>query len=410
MLPEISLSGLVIVAAIAFAAPMLLGLAPRIRLPAVVLEILAGIAVGPAGLGWVEPDAAIEVLALIGLAMLLFLAGMEIEPARLRGRPLRLALGGFAVSVAAGLLLGSVLRGLGMVDDPLLFAIALSATSLGLVIPVLKDAGQSSKPLGQLTIVAASTADFGAVILLSLLFSMSGSTIGSTLILLGGFVLMAALLALALAGVSHSRRVSETLLRLQDTSAEIRVRGAILLLVGMSALAEGVGLEVILAAFAAGAILKLVDRDVMLTHPNFRFKLEAIGYGFLIPVFFISSGLRFDLRSLTQDASSLAAVPVFLGALLVVRGVPALLFRRDLGGPGVAVAALLQATSLPFIVAVTQIGLELGAIGEATASALVGAGLLSVIIFPITALGILQRDDRMDSSGMPASTPARPAL
>jgi Kef-type K+ transport system membrane component KefB len=401
MMPEVSLNGLVLVAAIAFLAPLLLGLAPRLRLPAVVLEILAGIAIGPSGLGWVEPDVAIEVLALIGLAMLLFLAGMEIEPSRFRGRPLKIALEGFAISIVAGLVLGTALRSIGMVDNPLLFAIALSATSLGLITPVLKDAGQSSTPLGRLTITASSTADFGAVILLSLLFSREGAGAGSTLILLGGFALVAALLGVALAGAGRSMRISDTLLRLQDTTAEIRVRGAMLLLIGMSALAEHLGLEVILAAFLAGAILKLVDRDVMLTHPNFRVKLEAIGYGFVVPVFFVSSGLRFNLASLFESASSLAAVPVFLAALLIVRGLPALLFRADLGSRGALTAALLQATSLPFIVATTQIGLELEAINEATAAALVGAGLVSVIVFPLTALTLL----KSERSARPSAEP-----
>jgi Kef-type K+ transport system membrane component KefB len=139
----------------------------------------------------------------------------------------------------------------------------------------------------------------------------------------------------------------------------------------------------------------------MLTHPNFRLKLESIGYGFVIPVFFVASGLRFNLASLFESASSLAAVPVFLAALLIVRGLPALLFRADLGNRGVLVAALLQATSLPFIVATTQIGLELGAMTQGAAAALVAAGLLSVIIFPATALTLLQRS----SSERPAAEP-----
>ena len=401
MMPEVSLNGIVLVAAIAFLAPLLLGLAPRLRLPAVVLEILAGIAIGPSGLGWVQPDVVIEVLALVGLAMLLFLAGMEIEPSRFRGRPLKISAAGFAISIAAGLLIGTLLAAFGMLDNPVLFAIALSATSLGLITPVLKDAGQSATPLGQLTIAASSTADFASVILLSLLFSREGAGAGSTLILLGGFALLAALLGLALAGAGRSMKISETLLRLQDTTAEIRVRGAMLLLVGMSALAQHLGLEVILAAFIAGAVLKLVDRDVMLTHPHFRLKLESIGYGFVIPVFFVASGLRFNLASLFESASSLAAVPVFLAALLIVRGLPALLFRADLGNRGVLVAALLQATSLPFIVATTQIGLELGAMTQGAAAALVAAGLLSVIIFPATALTLLQRS----SSERPPAEP-----
>ncbi|HEX2180380.1 MAG TPA: cation:proton antiporter [Actinomycetota bacterium] len=390
MVPEVSLTGLVVVAAVAFAAPMLLGLAPRLRLPAVVLEILAGIAIGPSGLNWVQPDVAIEVLGLLGLAMLLFLAGMEIEPERFRGRLLKVALVGFVTSIVAGLALGLALRTIGFVGSPILFAIALSATSLGLVIPVLKDSRQAETQLGQLVISASSIADFGAVILLSLLFSGEGSGPGATVILLGGFAMLAVVIGLALAGAGRSMRISQTLLRLQDTTAEIRVRGAILLMVGFAALAEGLGLEVILAAFIAGAVLKLVDRDVMLTHPNFRLKLEAIGYGFVIPVFFVSSGLRFDAAALFESASSLARVPVFLAALLLVRGLPALAYRSIVGRRGALAAALLQATSLPFIVAATQIGLELGAVSETNAAALVGAGLLSVIVFPLSALGILK--------------------
>ncbi len=403
MVPEVSLTGLVLVAAVAFLAPFLLGLAPKVRLPAVVLEILAGIAIGPSGLGWVEPDVAIEVLALLGLAMLLFLAGMEVEPERFRGRILGQSLGGFAVSIGAGTAIGFGLKAVGLVGNPLLFAIALSATSLGLIIPVLKDAGQTGTPLGQLTITASSIADFAAVILLSLLFSREGSGPGATLLLLGAFAVLAAAIGFGIAEAGRSSRVSQALLRLQDTTAEIRVRGAILLLVGFAALAEHLGLEVILAAFIAGAVLKLVDKDVMLTHPHFRLKLEAIGYGFLIPVFFISSGLRFDAGALFDSASSLLRVPVFLAALLIVRGLPALSYIKTIGRKGTVVAALLQATSLPFIVAATQIGVELGAISEQNSAALIGAGLLSVIVFPTTALGLLK--------GMAVSpkSPAEPA-
>jgi Kef-type K+ transport system membrane component KefB len=403
MVPEVSLTGLVLVAAVAFLAPFLLGLAPKLRLPAVVLEILAGIAIGPSGLGWVEPDVAIEVLGVLGLAMLLFLAGMEVEPERFRGRVLGQSLGGFALSIAAGTAIGFALRAAGLVGNPLLFAIALSATSLGLIIPVLKDAGQTGTPLGQLTITASSIADFAAVILLSLLFSREGSGPGATLLLLGAFALLAAAIGFGIAEAGRSSRVSATLVRLQDTTAEIRIRGAILLLVGFAALAEHLGLEVILAAFIAGAVLKLVDKDVMLTHPHFRLKLESIGYGFLIPVFFISSGLRFDAGALFESASSLIRVPVFLAALLIVRGLPALSYRKTIGTRGTVAAALLQATSLPFIVAATQIGVELGAISEQNSAALIGAGLLSVIVFPITALGLLKGIETPAESPEPAA-------
>jgi Kef-type K+ transport system membrane component KefB len=183
-------------------------------------------------------------------------------------------------------------------------------------------------------------------------------------------------------------RLSAAFLRLQDTTAQIRVRGSVVLLIGFVALAERFGLETILGAFMAGVILRMVDRDAMATHPHFRTKLEGIGYGFLVPVFFVSSGLRFDLSALFSSASTMLRVPIFLVALLAVRGLPALLYRMP--GRRTAAAALLQATSLPFIVAATAIGMELAVITRATGAAMVAAGLLSVLIFPVTAVGLLR--------------------
>ena len=185
-------------------------------------------------------------------------------------------------------------------------------------------------------------------------------------------------------------RVRDTLVRLQDTTAQIRVRGAMVLLIAFAAVAERLGLEVILGAFAAGAVLTLVDDDRVMTHPEFRRKLEAIGFGLFIPVFFVATGVRFDLDALLGSGSTLLMVPVFLAALLVVRGLPALLYRSVLAGREVAAAGLLQATSLPFIVAATAIGLDLGLIDAAESAALVGAGLLSVVLFPLIALALLQ--------------------
>src|SRR5204863_8045422 len=163
-MPDVSFSGLVIVAAVAFAAPLAVGLFPGVRLPAVVLEIVAGIAIGPAGLGWVTPDLPIDVLALLGLAFLLFLAGLEVDVDRLRGPILRLAGVGFGVSLVLALAVGLVMKAAGQVRSPLLIAIVLVATSLGLVIPVLKDAGELSTPFGQLVVAGSTIADFGAVI------------------------------------------------------------------------------------------------------------------------------------------------------------------------------------------------------------------------------------------------------
>ena len=413
---EISFENLLIVVAVAFAAPLVLGLAPRLRLPAVVLEIVAGIVIGPAALGWVEIDEPIRVLALVGLAFLLFLAGLEIDFSALRGRLLRSASLGYVVSLAVAVPAGFALDALGMAGEPLLVAIILSSTSLGIIIPVLQDTGQSSTRFGQLVIAAASIADFAAVLLLSLFFSEEAAGTGRKLVLLGLFAAAIGAVAVAVAGAEHSRRISAALRRLQDTSAQIRVRGAFVLLIGMVALAEQLGLELILGAFAAGAILNHLDADDGMTHPEFRTKLAAVGFGVFIPVFFVSSGVQFDLDALFADSTAVLTVPAFFAALVLARGIPALLYRGELEGGQVRAAALLQATSLPFIVAATQIGQELGVIEPAPAAAFIFAGLLTVLVFPASAVSLLRGNGAARPSGSPAPSdgrsgaPPRPGL
>jgi Kef-type K+ transport system membrane component KefB len=377
-----------------------------------VLEIVAGIVIGPSLLGIVEVDQAIEVVALIGLGFVLFLAGLEIEFEKLRGQVLRLTALGFAVSFGIAVVVGLGLSAAGLVETPLLVAIILCATSLGVIVPVLKDSGEISTPFGQLIVSAASIADFGAIILLTLFFSGEGG-VGSTLLLLGALLALAAVVFFTVRGAERSMRIRGDLLRLQDTTAQIRIRAAIVLFVGFAAVAEELGLEVILGTFIAGAIISLLDRDEVMTHPDFRRKLEAMGFGFFIPVFFVTSGVRFDLDALVAKASNLAMVPVFLIALLIVRGVPALLYRRLLDGRRTVVAGILQATSLPFIVAATAIGLELGLLDAAESAALIGAGLLSVLVFPLLGLTLLRGapgsgPDRSRSSVTPARLGALP--
>ena len=391
---------LLIVAAVAFIAPLSLGFAPRLRLPAVVLEIVLGIVVGPAGLGLVEVDAPVEILALVGLAFLLFLAGLEIDLARLRGATLRLTVSSFVVSFAIALVVGLALSAGDLVKSPLFVAIVLVSTSLGVIVPVLKDSRTIGSDFGQLVIAAASIADFAAIILLSFFFSGEGSTSATgKALLLGLFGALVALAGFAIARSERSPAVMQVLVRLQDTTAQIRVRGAFLLLIGFVALAEGVGLEVILGAFAAGAMLALVDRDEAMTHPQFRVKLKAVGFGVFIPIFFVTSGLRFDLDALLASASTVARVPLFLLALLLVRGLPALLYRKLIGTRKAAVAGLLQATSLPFIVAATEIGVEIGVVSRASAAGLIAAGLLSVVVFPALGLALLRRGGEPAPSG-----------
>jgi len=404
-------TNLLIVVAAGVLAPLVLGFFPLIRLPAIVLEIVLGIVIGPSVLGWVKPDLPVSILALIGLAFLLFLSGLEIDVERLRGPILKLTAFGFAVSFAIAIVIGIGLHAGGFVKSPLFVAIVLVATSLGVIVPVLKDSGNISSSFGQLVIAAASIADFGAIILLSVFFSGRGSTsTAGTLILLGVFGLVVALVGLAIAGVEHSMSLARVLRRLQDTTAQIRVRAAFLLLIAFTALADSVGLETILGAFAAGALLSLIDRDDAMTHPQFRLKLEAVGFGVFIPVFFVTSGVRFDLNALFASTSTVARVPLFLIAIYLARGLPAFVYVRLLGRSRAVIAGVLQATSLPFIVAATQIGVQLGVVTRASAAGLVAAGLLSVIISPALGLTLLRREQPQKTGPRELPTPMLPVV
>jgi Kef-type K+ transport system membrane component KefB len=371
-----------------------------------VLEIVLGIVVGPALLGWVHVDAPVEVMSLLGLAFLLLLAGLEVEFEMLRGPLLRIASLGFAVSFAIALVAGLVFDLADITGAPLLIAIMLSATSLGVVIPVLKDSGEASTQFGQLVIAAASIADVATIVLLSLFFSRESSGVGAKLVLLGGFALLVAAIGVAVMRAERSMRLSAALVRLQDTTAQIRVRGAFVLLAAFVVLAEQFGLEAILGAFIAGAVLKLVDTDRAMTHPQFHRKLEAAGFGVFVPFFFVVSGVRFNLDALFASGTAIARVPIFVVALLAARGLPALLYRRTIGTHRSAAAGLLQATSLGFFVVAGQIGMDLGLIGEATGAALIAAGLISVLLFPLGALVLLRYASGASSPSRSASQPA----
>jgi len=391
-MPVVHFTNLLIVVAVGLLAPLGLGFFPRLRLPAIGLEIVLGIVVGPSGLGWVKPDLPVSILALVGLAFLLFLSGLEVDVAGIRGRILELTGIGFALSFAIAIILGLGLEAGGLVKSPLFVAIVLVSTSLGVIVPVLKDSDNINSSFGQPVIAAASIAEFGAIILLSLFFSGMGSTsTAGTLILLGLFALVVALVGVAIAGLEHSISLSRVLQRLQDTTDQIRVRAAFVLLIGFTALADEVGLETILGAFAAGALLSLIDRDKVMTHPQFRLKLEAVGFGVFIPVFFVTSGLRFDLNALFASPSTVARVPLFLLALYLARGLPAIVYVRLLGRSRAVIAGVLQATSLTVIVAAMQIGLQLGVVTRASAAGLIAAGLLSVVISPTLGLMLLRR-------------------
>lgn len=399
----IKLDNLVAVLAVAAAVPLILAAVPRVPIPGPVLEIVAGIVLGPAVLNLVQPDQAVRLLSTVGLAFLLFLAGLEIDIRHFRGPRARrtgLALG---LSAVLALSISGALHAAGVVESPLLVGIILIATSLGMIIPILKDAGVADRPVGQFAIAGASLGEVSSVVLLSLFFSGRATAIGPKLLLLSLLGVLVVLVVIATLHIERSMWITGMIDTLADTSAQIRIRLSMLLVVGLGTLAIHLGFEAILGAFIAGAILRLVDTDAEHKHPLFHPKLDAIGFGFLIPVFFVASGLTFNLSVLFSSASTVLRVPLFLLALLVVRGLPAVLYRSALASiREVAAVGLLQATSLPFIVAATTIGLQLHAIRPANAAALVAAGLFSVIIFPTISLQLLR-----SSAKGPSTAPER---
>jgi Kef-type K+ transport system membrane component KefB len=386
---DLSFTSLAIVAGAGFLAPLAIGLVPGLQLPTVVLEILLGIVIGPSVLGWAQVDEPVQVLSLIGLSFLLFIAGLEVDYARLRGRMLEVTGLAFLLSFGIALAFGFGLDAAGIVHAPLLVAIMFSATGLGIVISVLKDARAVDSSFGQLVIAGSSIAEVGTIVLLTIFFSGKSGSLGAKLVLLGLLGLLCVAVVWTVVRAERSHRLMQALVRLQDTTAQIRARGAFVLLAVFVVLAEQFGLEAILGAFLAGAILKLVDHDEAMTHPRFRGKLEAAGFGIFIPCFFVASGVRYDAGALFGHPAELARVPLFLAILLAVRGLPALLYRSLLSGRETAASALLQATSVGFFVVATQIGQEMGLIGAATSAALIAAGLLSVFLFPLGALTLL---------------------
>jgi Kef-type K+ transport system membrane component KefB len=401
---EISFTSVALIAAVALVAPLAVSFG-SLRLPAIVLEILLGIAIGPQGLGWAKVDEPVQVVSTIGLAFLLLLAGLEIDFDRLRGRLLRLTLLGYIISFGIAIVVGFGLKAGDLVKSPLLIAIILSATGLGVILPILKDAGQTATPFGQVVVAGASIAEVGPIVLLSLFFSGESGGVGSKLALLIAFFAFVVAVGVVILGLERSMKVSQTLVKLQDTTAEIRVRGAFLLLTVFVVLASKFGLEAILGAFLAGATLKLVDRDEGMSHAFFHRKLEAVGFGVFVPFFFVSTGIKLDVTSLFHSSSALARVPLFLAALLVVRGIPALLYRPFAERSGQIVAGgLLQATSLSIPVVAGQIGVDLGLIRPINYVALVAAGLLSVIVFPLVSLTLLRgRTAPVEIRNTPAS-------
>ena len=387
---EIDRADILIVIAVAAAAPILADLSRRVRVPIVVAEIALGIVVGPQVLGFAEPDALIEALSTFGLAFLFFLAGLEIEFERVRGRPLSLGARGWLVSVALGLAIALVLWLAGVIEAPILVALALTTTALGTLMPILRDSGILGQRFGDYVVGAGAAGEFGPVVLVSVILAFeAGDPLRSALL----FVFAAiAVVAALIATRARPARIVGLVRATMHTSGQLAVRLTLLVLTALAVLASEFGLDVILGAFTAGIIVGFVTRGEGGDGPDsreFAAKLDAVGYGFLIPIFFIATGMDYDLDTLLDSPSAIALVPGFAALFLVVRGLPVwLLYREELAAADRRRLGLLSAAALPLVVAITQIGLDTGVMRAEEAAALVGAGMLSVLAFPLVALAI----------------------
>ena len=378
----------VVVAVIAFLAPLLRELIPWLFVPAIVLELVLGIVVGPQVLDIAHSSEPVELFSTIGLAALLFLAGREIDIERLRGAVLERGLACFGLGFLIATAIAAPLHEVGLIKTPLLVAVILVATSLSIIIVPLRDEGEINTAFGQQVIATAAIAEFAAVILLSFFYSNERTGFGTELVHLSAFALLAVVVFLTISQGARSTRLSQALDRLRESSAQIQTRADLALIAVVVGITSELGLETILAAFTVGVIRGMTeDRDDRLEQ-----KREAVALGIFVPFFFVSSGLDFQLDELFATIGGVIRLPVFVLALLAVHVMPALIYARTMGTRKALAAGLLQATSFSFVIVATQIGLQLHIMVQATATALVGAGLISVIAFPAIAFALLREE------------------
>jgi Kef-type K+ transport system membrane component KefB len=370
-------SFLIIVLAATVAGVLVSSLPRRMAPPVVVVELLLGILVGPEVLDIAHVDDFVQFFSNLGLGMLFFFAGYEIDLERVRGLPLRLGALGWALSLALAYGIGGVLAALGVVLSLLYTGSAMATTAIGTLIPVLRDSGELKSRFGTFMLAAGAVGEFGPILLVTLVLSTANPA-HEALILIA-FVAIA--LALALSSVRLAWRGWPLLERTLEASSQVAVRITVLLVFGLVALANELGLDLLLGGFAAGMITRAALRGQEVS--TFESKLTAIGFGFLVPFFFVTSGLEFDLGALTSSVGAMLKLPLFLALFLVVRGLPALLlYRKALGRRDRLALGFFSATQLPLVVAITTIATKTGHMHSSTSAALVGAAILSTLIFP----------------------------
>ena len=377
------LNDLFLISIVAVLAPILVDLPRRLRIPVGVAELAGGMVIGPHGLNWADQNPLVLFLASFGLAMLFFMAGMELDFVRVRGRPLTLGVAGWLFSLGLAIGIAAALQAAGFILSAEFVGVALSTTAIGTLLPVLRDRGELGTPFGTLVMGAGVAGEFGPIVMVSLLFGNSANR-GVTTALLAAFTLIAlgsALLALRARPARLVRLVEDTM----EASAQLAVRGAILILVGLVYLASEFGLDVILGAFASGIVVGAMARGPEAR--GFLAKMDAVAFGLLIPIFFVSSGMAFDVGSVFTDPDVYLRLPVFLALFVLIRGIPTLVYS-ELGVRDKLGLAFYSATCLPLVVAITEIGVRTGNMHRYTGTALVGAAMVSVLTFPLLAKAV----------------------
>jgi len=380
--PEPDLVSLALIFCAAALATIVSQLSPRLVLPTVVVEIALGILMGPEVLDIANVDPYIVFLSDFGLVVLFFLAGIEVIHSNVPRRLLARGTFGWGISLVLGAIAGFALEAAGVGASGWLIAVAVATTALGTLMPILSDAGVLRSPLGQNTLASAVAGEFWPIVVISLFLTGAHATTASIVLLIGFGLIVA-----GAAGIAVHYQPPRILTIVRETvnkSGQLAVRLSVALLAVLVVLARELDFDFVLGAFAAGLVIGLVTQGE--TGEQVLPRIATIGYGFLIPVFFIVTGIEFDLDALLTGAG-LALAALFLGIFLVTRGSSALLSLRELGARGTTALALFSATGLPLIVAVIEVGEERGEIDSDVAAALVGAGMVSVLLYPL--LGLL---------------------
>ncbi len=400
---EGSFFAVIVIAAVA--AVTVVALPKRLAPPVVVLELILGIVIGPDVLGIAESDDFLEFFSNLGLGMLFFFAGYEIDFERIRGKPLSLGAWGWLCSLVLAYGIGGALAAAGVVVSFLYTGSAMATTAIGTLIPILRDAGELRTRFGTHLLAAGAVGEFGPILLITLVLSTT-QPLHEALILLG-FIAIA--LVLALTSVRFAWRGIPALERTLESSSQLAVRIATVLVFGLVLLASELGLDILLGGFVAGMIVRAALRGNELE--SFESKLTAVGFGFLIPFFFVVSGINFDLEAL-GSAEAIGKLFLFLGLFLVVRGTPALLLYREvLNARDRMALAFFSATELPLVVAITTLAIDSGKMRSSTAAGLVGAAMLSTLIFPFVGMALRRRSEAEvePEASPPSEAPGAPA-